>query len=216
MFHDASESDGACGDPCTTEPSAATPLKPAEAFDISTPQLVELCPMNTSQASGSITPLGIREGIHPVPDITVDSGAGASAAHKKTFAPCQVEPSRGSKAGQHFIDASGGKMPNIGQVKPELLLETGILGRFTFQAAEGIREDGPLLAVSEVNSKGNPTWFDGEKSFILAGGSPEVERIRSLIQDYESKVPLHLRNGVFKMKAWEADSVEGFRGQGKK
>ena len=46
--------------------------------------------------------------------------------------------------------------------------------RFTIQAAEGIREDGQMMAVSEVNSKGNPTWFDGEKSFILAGGSPEV------------------------------------------
>ena len=106
-------------------------------------------------------------------------------------------------------------MANIGQMKPELLLESGLLGRFCFQAADGIREDGPLLAVSEVNARGNPTWFDGERCYILAGGSPEVEEIRRKIQEYESKIPLHLKGGVFKLKAWQAESAEGFHGQGK-
>ena len=63
-------------------------------------------------------------------------------------------------------------MANLGQKRPQLLLENGALGKFTFQTADGIRPGGPLLAVSEVNAKGNPAWFDGERSYILPGGAP--------------------------------------------
>ena len=138
-----------------------------------------------------------------VPDITVDSGAGTSATHARTFTNCSVEPSPGSKAGQYFIGANDGKMPNIGKLKPQLLLENGALGNFPYQVADGIRENGPLLAVSDVNAKGNPTWFDGEKSYIIPGGAPQVQELRNLIQQVQLKVPLHLKNGVFKMHAWE-------------
>ena len=98
-------------------------------------------------------------------------------------------------------------MPNIGQVKPQLLLENMMQGNFNFQVADGIREDGPLLAVSAVNAKGNPAWFDGEKSYILPGNSVELQAIRALISKVSNKVPLHLKNGVFKMKAWQANST---------
>ena len=148
--------------------------------------------------------------MQPVPDITVDTGAGASAANLKTFGGCKLEESPGSKAGQFFIGANGGRMANLGQVRPRLMMENGFLGRFTFQAADGIRKEGPLLAVSEVNAKGNPAWFDGQNSYILAGGSPEVEKLRSLIQDYGSKIPLHLKNGVYKLKAWAPNDPAGF------
>ncbi len=101
-------------------------------------------------------------------------------------------------------------MANMGQVKPRLLLENGVLGNFTFQAADGIREDGPLLAVSEVNAQGNPTWFDGEQSFIIPGGAQELSQLRALIQQVTMKVPLHLKNGVFKLHAWEPEAAALF------
>ena len=99
-------------------------------------------------------------------------------------------------------------MANLGQVKRRLLLENGIAGQFTFQAADGIREDGPLLAVSEVNAKGNPAWFDGEKSYILPANSKELSQLRAIIRKMEKKIPLHLKNGVFKLKAWEPNAAE--------
>ena len=101
-------------------------------------------------------------------------------------------------------------MANIGQMRPDLLLENGLVGQLTFQAADGIREDGPLLAVSEVNARGNPAWFDGERSFILPGDAPQVATMRSLVQQVAQKVPLHLKNGVFKMRAWQAGNNAGF------
>ncbi len=59
------------------------------------------------------------------------------------------------------MGANGGKMENLGKVRPRLALENGMIGQFTFQAAHGIKDTRPLLAVSEVNQKGNPTRFDG-------------------------------------------------------
>ena len=106
-------------------------------------------------------------------------------------------------------------MANLGQVRPRLLLENGIMADFTFQAAEGIRENGPLLAVSEVNAKGNPAWVDGERSYILPGGCKEIAELRALVAKMERKIPLHLKNGVFKLKAWQPDTSSVFAGPGK-
>ena len=38
---------------------------------------------------------------------------------------------------------------------------------------------------------------------------------RELIQKVHNKVPLHLKNGVFKMTAWQADAASGFPRQGR-
>ena len=76
------------------------------------------------------------------------------------------------------------------------------MGQFTFKAAEGIRPSGPLLSVSQVNARGIPTWFDGDRSYILPGNPTEIAALRALVQKVENKVPLHLKNGVFKLRAW--------------
>ena len=51
-----------------------------------------------------------------------------------------IPASAGLAATQKSTD--GGRMANLGQVKPRLLLENGLLANFTFQAADGIRENG--------------------------------------------------------------------------
>ena len=119
-------------------------------------------------------------------------------------------------SGQYFVGANSGRMANLGQVRPNLALENGLLGRFTFQAADGIREDGPLLSVFDVNSKGNPCWFDGEQSFILPGGAEQIKELRALIQKVANKVPMHVKNGVFKMRAWTTDDESVFARHGQK
>ena len=107
-------------------------------------------------------------------------------------------------------------MANLGQVRPRLLLENGLKGQFTFQAADGIREEGPLLSVSEVNAKGNPTRFDGERSYILPSDSLQLSQLRALVQQVPAKIPLHLRNGVFKLRAWEPEAEALFARPGHK
>ena len=106
-------------------------------------------------------------------------------------------------------------MANLGQMRPELLLENGIKGTFTFQAADGIRKNGPLLSVAEINQRGHPAWFDGEKSYILPSSATEISALRRLVAQVKSKVPLHMKNGVFKLRAWQ-DPDAGFTGPGSK
>ena len=72
------------------------------------------------------------------------------------------------------------------------------------------------LGGSEINQRGHPAWFDGEKSYIIPGSAQEVSALRSLVKQVANKVPLHVKNGVFKLRAWQSDSESGFTGQGTK
>ena len=177
---------------CSTRGVASSPL----------PNEVEIC---ATEAEDSVA-AGI---VQVNPDITVDSGAGASVANQAHFPHCLVEPSPGSEGGQTFIGASGASMPNRGQIKPKLILETGGMGTFKFQETT-VRK--PLLAVSDVNNKGNLVLFDGHNSFILQP-SDEVEEIRKLVRKASKKVPLHLENGTFKIKAWQPEGPFGRLGR---
>ena len=151
------------------------------------------------------------DGLQKVPDITVDTGAGVSIANRSHFPFSQVEES--PKKGQTYAAASanGPLMKNQGQMKPTLLLETGDLGNFTFQNTDPIRK--PLLAVSDVNAKGNIGFFDGEKSYILTGSRQELDALRKLVSQMKRKIPLHLSNGTFKMRAWQPESPFGGPGR---
>merc|ERR1712079_138998 len=104
------------------------------------------------------------------------------------FPDCEVEASPGSLSGQHYVGPSPGtKIPNLGQFTARRTLANGLLSATKFQAAE-IRK--PLLAVSGLNDKGNPVWFDHDQtggSFIIPKGTPELQQIRKLIAQMKSK-----------------------------
>ena len=146
-----------------------------------------------------------------LPDVTVDSGAGAPVANPKHYPGAVVVPSEGSRRGQQFVGPSGHTMKNQGEMSPLMVLESGQTGAVKFQAAD-VRK--PLLAVSSCNKKGNPVWFDSDESFIITGSSPEVKQIRALIQQIKNKVRLHQKNGTYIMKSW-APPKGPFRGQGR-
>jgi len=155
----------------------------------------------------SLTPE--QNGFTEMAEITVDSGATESVTHPKDMPNSVVEPSPGSCAGQMYVGPGGEKIPNIGQVKKQVMLEHGGLGNLQLQAAK-VRK--PLLAVSGVTDKGNMTIFDSEESTILPGHAPEVAQIRKLLKQVLDRIPLHRRRGVFTMRAWDAAS--GFARQG--
>ena len=152
------------------------------------------------------------EGLVRLPDFTVDSGAGCSVGKPSDFPFAEVVPSDGSRKGQMFVGAQAGSagIPNLGQMNLNLVTEPGDEGAMCIQAAD-VRK--PLLAVSSVNRKGNPVWFDGERSYILPSTARNLAPIRKLIQEIENKIPLHLSNGTYKMKAWRRASP--FQGRGR-
>ena len=89
-------------------------------------------------------------------------------------------------------------------------MENGDVGRVTFQAAKVAK---PLLAVSAINAKGNPVWFDGVNSFIIPASAVELPTIRQNIQNMGKKIQLHMEQGTFRLKSWAKPSTP-FRGQG--
>ena len=142
-------------------------------------------------------------------EITVDSGAGESAAAHKHLLQCPLVDSPGSLSGQKYLGPGGEEIPNLGQITASMTIEGQREGRFTFQAAP-VRK--PLLAVSSVNDKGNLVVFDGTESYIIPGKGPQVVQFRQLIQAMAGKIKLHRKNGVYTMRAWKPKPVSSRQG----
>ena len=95
------------------------------------------------------------------------------------------------------------------------MLSNGVLSSTKFQAAE-IRK--PLLAVSGLNDKGNPVWFDHDctgGSFIIPKSAPELLQIRKLITDIKNRVRLEREGGTYQLRNWTVNKKSsGFPRQG--
>ena len=96
------------------------------------------------------------------------------------------------------------------------MLENGVLANPTFQGAK-VRK--PLLAVSSVADKGNPTWFDSEANggaVIIPGNAPELREIRRLISRVSNRIRLNRRGGTYQLRNWTLDkkASQGFRRPG--
>ena len=101
-------------------------------------------------------------------------------------------------------------MPNLGEMKLDMVLESGDDGALTMQAAD-VRK--PLLAVSALNKRGNPVWFDNDQSFIIPSTAENLAKVRQMIKSIRNKIPLHPTNGVYTMRAWKR--TRPFQGPGR-
>ena len=154
-----------------------------------------------------------KAGLQRGPDITMDSGAAVSVTDPAVYPGCPIEPSPGSKAGQRFISAFGQTTPNMGQLTPQMFLESGDIGSLKYQAAKVKK---PLAAVTDFNKRGNPVWFDGHASHVIPAACPQLAQIRQLIKDAQKKIPLHWENGVYRMRTWvKPTNPRPFVGQGR-
>ena len=71
----------------------------------------------------------------------------------------------------------------------------------------------PLLAMSDIKKKDNIGFFDGERSFVITGTPAEKKALRDLVAKIKAKIPLHLQNGTFKMRAWQPEPPFGRPGR---
>ena len=76
----------------------------------------------------------------------------------------------------------------------------GVVSKIRFQ---GARVRKPLLAVSGIIDKRNMVAFDADGSFIVPSNAPELPAIRALLAKARGRIPMHPKNGVFVLKAWE-------------
>ena len=94
--------------------------------------------------------------------------AGSGAAESVCpLAMCQhiaVEDSPGSRTGQHYLAANGGRIANKGQQLLPVCLGNGARTEALFQVADVSR---PLMSVSKVCDAGNRVLFGASGGVIL-------------------------------------------------
>ena len=98
-------------------------------------------------------------------DIVIDSGAAESVAPASIAPWIPAAPSEGSKKGQQYLNASGEKLPNLGEKKIRGLTNESFLVNSTFQLAEVTR---PLCSVSQICDRGNEVHFDQHGGYIIS------------------------------------------------
>ena len=130
----------------------------------------------------------------------IDSGASATVLPKDWFENYKTTPGVGSKSGEWWKAANGGRIYNLGEKKLNLLsLDGGIERTMKFQVAEVGKA---LGSVSHIVRNGNRVVFDPSGSYI------------ECLKD-NSKLWLREAGGVYVLDVWGAPNKEGADGQGK-
>ena len=106
----------------------------------------------------------------------MDSGAAQSEAPPSMAPGVVIAESPGSQRGQHYVSASGGRLPNMGQQKLRAHTNEGRDAMVLYQIAEVSR---PLTAVSQTCDNGNWVVYTPHGGFIWnlqTGGKSNFER----------------------------------------
>ena len=104
------------------------------------------------------------------------SGAAESVAPPSMAPGVVMEESPGSQRGQHYISASAGRLPNMGQQRLQVKTNEARDSKVLYQIAEVSR---PLTAVSGTCDAGNCVVFTSEGGFIMncqTGGHTYFQR----------------------------------------
>ena len=95
--------------------------------------------------------------------ITIDSGAAVCVAPPSWRPHFKTKPSAGSRAGVHYVTASGSRIKNEGGKQIKIKTKTGDVRQMTFQIA---KVTNPLCAVTKICEKGHMVVFDESGSYI--------------------------------------------------
>ena len=83
----------------------------------------------------------------------MDSGAADNVGNKLTCPGVPITESTGTKRGQHFVSATGGRAPNEGEQHLSAQTALGADTDMTLQITDGVK--GPLFSVAKVTDRGN-------------------------------------------------------------
>ena len=108
-------------------------------------------------------------------EVALDSGCTDNVCHEGDVPGYVLEPSAGSKAGQHFIVGNGQKVPNNGQVNLSLQTDGAEDKRnnisTVFQVAKVSR---PLMSVGRLCDAGMDVIFRRSRADVVAPGGSRV------------------------------------------
>jgi hypothetical protein len=105
----------------------------------------------------------------------IDSGAVQSIAPPEMAPSVPIVPSPGSKRGQKYLAANGGRIANAGQQLLHVQTEDGRAAEINFQIASVTR---PLCSVGEMCDRGNRVLFGRGGGFIQNLQSGELTPFR--------------------------------------
>jgi len=107
--------------------------------------------------------------------VALDSGAGAHVINKKDAPGYLVKPSAMSRAGAAFLAADGGRIPNYGEVRVNMVSFDSQGGAHKicsrFEAADVTRA---LWSVGLICDSGLDVRFSSEKAVVVDQGGTEV------------------------------------------
>lgn len=129
-------------------------------------------------------------------EAVMDSGAADSVAPASLAPWVPVAESPGSRRGQHYLSASGDRLPNQGQKKLQVLTEDGTPTTTTYQIADVTR---PLCAVSRMCDQDNVVVFTKEGGFVQ---SPTGQRTN-----------FRRERNVYLLDTWIQEPMRGFTRQ---
>ena len=126
-------------------------------------------------------------------EAVMDSGAADSVAPASIAPWVPVAESPGSRRGQHYLSASGDRLPNQGQKRLQVLTEDGTPTTTTYQIADVTR---PLCAVSRMCDQDNVVVFTKEGGFVQ---TPSGKR-----------TPFRRERNVYLLDTWIREPERGF------
>ena len=96
-------------------------------------------------------------------EVLVDSGAAASVMPQRYVDDRVITKGEAAKKGVHYVAADGGRIPNLGEVRVNLLTKEKEKASVTFQVADVHK---PILSVSALTAHGHRVSFTKEGGVI--------------------------------------------------
>ena len=149
-----------------------------------------LSPLLPEEAGESLMPLQVLTGVSrqyegfKKLEVLVDSGAAASVMPQRYVEDREVTAGEAAKKGVHYVAADGGRIPNLGEVKVNLLTKEKEKATVTFQVADVHK---PILSVSALTAHGHRVSFTKEGGIITLARTGR-------------RIALQKRDGVYKLE----------------
>ena len=117
-------------------------------------------------------------------EVLVDSGAAASVMPQRYVEDREVTKGEAAKRGVHDVAADGGRIPNLGEVRVNLLTKEREKASVTFQVADVHK---PILSVGALTAQGHRVGFTKEGGTITMARSGK-------------RIAFQRRDGVYKLE----------------
>ena len=117
---------------------------------------VEACVLEAEEEEDTLDEVTVDHRRYTPFKAVMDSGAGEHVCGAKCAPTIPIRPSAGSRRGQRYVAANGGRLPNEGEQYMRMWTTEGTEADMIYQVAEVKR---PLCSISRLCDRGNRVIF---------------------------------------------------------